>query len=764
MAQGSDQTVDVETSIANYDFLKFVDGNFLDIVSHYINIWQAYHQVFTKVAMDLVMYGGIAWVGVLALKSPVDKLRTAAGAMVIVLMTGMLLQPGNYRVGPNNSEVGLAAGAGYAVLIVGSIYQLFKSGLDNVNQNGAMKLAFNNAYHVTNQGTVERYKNSPLAPMMNDYISLCQNAVEQSAGMTEETRKVGWNVGLFGSSGIGQSEAQFTMSKEMLTAIKNKEKDLTKYMSTEVPFNMYDESMTEANSVNKIQAGVAAGIQMLNAIPDDLNPFFSGTTPTGGYQLPTQAYWQTALGGKGEGPELDDAVNGTFGSDYQNGCCGEGKMGVLPAEQTHAFYPKNCAQMYLLVAKGVANYNAAASANGQGGQKTATMRDGMSAQSLLIQQINAKIAQEKLKSTSAQNMKPYANQFYRGQENPSLISNVADSTMTSLQDIGAKFREWMLKFKIPAMINGCAMLAGMLVVLFPVICVFAVFLAPNILISYVKLLVFAFTVPFINDMCLTMASSLLAMNGELLEGYNAGNYTENWALLISAGSAQYIIFIALTAVEIIIAKMLIWDDVKGLSGFNPGGAASGMAATGLAIVGGALKGASMVLGGGKLLAKGGAAIAGSAAGNAAKSASTAATLAKGSYNSTSTNFTSSIASSGARSTIGSQLNPAKSAPKPASGGGASQSQGSSGSGGAHSQGNAGGGSNQQNGVSGSSGQQGGRSSNNAGNSSKAPPHNPDNSPPPLGSTTRPNTTGRTPPGRNGGSGPNSPIPPGPKKP
>ncbi|MHC5194949.1 proline-rich domain-containing protein [Pseudomonas frederiksbergensis] len=738
---GSDTTVDIETGIANYDFLKLVDGYYLDIVSHYVNIWQAYHQVFTKVAMDLVMYGGIAWVGVLALKAPVDKLRTAAGAMTIVLLTGMLLQPGNYKVGPAQSQVGLAAGAGYSLSIIGSIYALFKSALDSVNKEGANALAFNNAYHVTNAATVDRYANSPLAPMMSDYISRCQNAIESSGTATEETRKTGWAVGLFGSSGIGQSEAQFTMSKEMLEAIKNKDKDLTKYMSSSVPFTMYDESMTVANSENKIQDGIAKGITMLNSIPDDANPYFSGQYPAGGYKLPTQAYWQTLLGGKGSGPEMEDAVSGALGNAYQSSAYDSAGGPPVPADQRQSFYPKNCAQMYLLVAKGVENYNAAAAAVGMGGQKTALMRDGMSAQTMLIQQINAKIAQDKLKSTSLQNMRPYANQLYPGQETPSLLSAVADSTMTGMQDIGMKFREWMLKFKIPAMINGCAMLAGILIVLFPLICVFAVFISPNILISYVKLLVFAFTVPFINDMCLTMASSLLAMNGELMEGYNAGNYTENWALLISAASAQYIIFIALTAVEIIIAKMLIWDDVKGLSGFNPGGAATGMAATGLAISGAVLKAASMAIGGGKMLAKGGSAIAGGATAAGGKIAGGGSSVASitSAYGNMTANYSVPNASSGSRNSIG--LNPVKSSPKPPSnnGGGAS-----GGGGGGH---------------------QGGGSNQNGGSSGRTPPPS-GGATPTGGARTSPGNSDQTPP-KSAGKYPDHPKPPtpsGPKKP
>jgi hypothetical protein len=154
----------------------------------------------------------------------------------------------------------------------------------------------------------------------------------------------------------------------------------------------------------------------------------------------------------------------------------------------------------------------------------------------------------------------------------------------------------------------------------------AVFISPRILISFVKLMTFGFLVPFTNDVCLSMAALLLAVNNELLIGYNAGNFTKNDTLLISAGTAQYIIFVAICAIELIFAKMLIWDDVKSISSFNPGQGAVGLAATGTAIIGAGIKLGSMALGGGKaVLAAGGmaakASVAATNAGRAAGSGS-----------------------------------------------------------------------------------------------------------------------------------------------
>ncbi|MDF5940506.1 hypothetical protein P4198_01250 [Pseudomonas aeruginosa] len=110
---------------------------------------------------------------------------------------------------------------------------------------------------------------------------------------------------------------------------------------------------------------------------------------------------------------------------------------------------------------------------------------------------------------------------------------------------------------------------------------------------------------------------MLAVNAETMQGYNMGNYAQNSTLLISAGTGQYIIFVALTVIEIIFAKLLLWDDVKSLGGFNPAGATTGLAATGMAVVGAAIRlagAATGIAGTAGALASGGASAAGAPSG------------------------------------------------------------------------------------------------------------------------------------------------------
>lgn len=581
-------------AIPNYDFLQFVNSNFADLVSHYVNMWQGYHQTFAAAAISLCLIGGLVWVAVVAFKAPKDKLQAALGVFAVVIFTGLLLQKGQYAIGPGGTQVGLTTGAGWSIKIVGNVYQLFKSALDRTNSNAALELAINNAFHVTDQNTLSKFLDSPVRPMYEDYIAKCQPALSALAGESADTRKLGQAVGLYGSAGINQAEVA-KLSKETYEKLVSGDK--TAAMSLNALFfgstgiDFLSSYMT--NKEREVKDDATRAQQMLAKIPADANPF-DGTS--NGYMVPTENFWLQHMFKKGTDGEPEFESISTGDNDmYRYG--GYSKGSEVPAHQANLFYPKDCLQMYMLVTQSVENWTQAISREVPVSKRPAWMRDQLSTQTQMIKRVGDKLEQEKAYKAANPNMPTFSGVRYREQGADWGFGVTADEIMSSLQAIGSKFKQWMLTFKIPAMINGCAMLAGLLVVLFPLICVFSVFIKPAYLVTYFKLLVFTFTVPLINNMVLTMSATLLALNEEVLNGLNSGDYSENFTVLISASSAQYIIFMALTTIEIIIAKMLIWDDVKGLSGFNPGGAATGAALTGAAVVGTAMKFASMALGG-----------------------------------------------------------------------------------------------------------------------------------------------------------------------
>ncbi|MGP0171186.1 hypothetical protein ACSVIJ_04810 [Pseudomonas sp. NCHU5208] len=582
----TDSTVDVTTDIASYDFLKLVNQHFGELAGHYINMFQAYHAAFAVTALNIVLLGGAAWVLVLMTKAPVDKMRTAAGALGVLTLSGILLSDDVFTIPGAYDDVQLANGAGWSVQIVGNIYQLFKEGLDSVKDEEAFQIAFDNAYHITDEETLKRFVDSPMADMYKDYINLCQPAYESIAGKNPEARAAGRYIGFYGSAGIGQAEVQWDNANSLLEKATGKDPNMNKLVNSTAWFNR--------DGGDKIREGVESGVALLQAIPEEQNPFDGATVPFTGYKIPTKEYWEQELFQKDIGTsEVYYDSSDVEGMNYRNSAYtdeSESNAYMDPA----AAYPKNCYELYRMLDQGQRAWQAAISDNTRIGQATALGRDGRDATMMMYTDIENQIrAQDRTADTPLHTLAGYGAVNLLDHDGGMRLGDMLkDASYTTFADIGSTFREWMLKYAIPMSINGCAMLVGLLVVMFPLVCVMAVFISPKILVSFIKLMAFAFLVPFTNDACLSMAATLLSVNGELIEGYNAGNFARNNTLLISAGTAQYVVFIAICAIEVIFAKMLIWDDVKGMSNFNPGGGALGLAATGAAVVGTVLKLAS----------------------------------------------------------------------------------------------------------------------------------------------------------------------------
>ena len=610
----TDPTVDLSTDIASYDFLKLVNQHFGELAGHYINMFQAYHAAFAVTALNIVLLGGAAWVLVLMTKAPADKMRTAGGALAVLTFSAILLADDVFTIPGAYEDVQLANGAGWSVQIIGNIYQLFKEGLDSVKDEDAFQIAFDNAYHITDEETLKRFIDSPMAEMYKDYINLCQPAYESIAGKNPEARAAGRHIGFYGSAGIGQAEVQWDNANSLIEKATGKDPNMNKLVESTVWFNR--------DGGGKIREGVEAGIALLQAIPEEQNPFDGKTVPFTGYKVPTKEYWEQEIFDKDIGTsEIYYDAADVEGMSYRNEVYSE-ESDTSSYMDPAAAYPKNCYDLYRMVDQGQRTWQAAITENTRVGQATALGRDGRDATMMMYTDIENQIrAQNRTADTPLHTLAGYGAVNLLDQNGGMRLGDmIKDASFTTFADIGSAFREWMLKYAIPMSINGCAMLVGLLVVMFPLVCVMAVFISPKILVSFIKLMAFAFLVPFTNDACLSMAATLLSVNGELIEGYNAGNFAKNNTLLISAGTAQYVVFIAICAIEVIFAKMLIWDDVKGMNNFNPGGGALGLAATGAAVVGTVMKLASF--GRGAIASRAGAGGAGAPGGGGSTGAST----------------------------------------------------------------------------------------------------------------------------------------------
>ncbi|HHX6447809.1 TPA: hypothetical protein ACVGJN_005616 [Pseudomonas aeruginosa] len=578
---------DVDNSIKDYDLLKLVDDNFADLVGYYLSMWQDYHALLVNSAGAVVGGLGLVWTSILMLKSPEDKLRSAFTGLTGTLLMYLLLSVTTFTFPGTGHNIQMARGGGWSIAIVGNIYAVFKSALDKVNEGKVTQDAFSRAYHITNQNTLKRFIQSPVYPMYADYLDKCEPAFIAANGNSAEALDAGRYVGFFGSTGIGANEIEFEDSRSFLDQIRGKGD-----ANYDNPTNA---TWLKRDGGNAVVEGTKNGMAMLDKIKGDSNPY-DGANPPQGFEIPTEAYWATKIF-KVQPSELADQPLALDAGDpkYKKYLNSGYKEAPPQSAGRQNFYPKSCKDMFLMIDMAQRNFNSAVQKYAPAYQENSFRRDGDDAATLALNHLRNEASQRK---SGQSELLTYGGMYYKDSDVRDPMTMLFESGTTKFMDIGKTIREWMLTVKIPMMINGAAMMAALMGITFPVFAVIGIFWSTRVIFTSIKIVAFCFIVAFINDLCLTMASTMLAVNAETLQGYNMGNYAQNSTLLISAGTGQYIIFVAITVVEIIFAKLLLWDDVKSLGGFNPAGASTGLAATGMAVVGGALRVAGMMLPGG----------------------------------------------------------------------------------------------------------------------------------------------------------------------
>jgi hypothetical protein len=351
----------------------------------------------------------------------------------------------------------------------------------------------------------------------------------------------------------------------------------------------------------------AEGEAALKAIPDANNPF---NGKADGYLIPSKAYWDKKNNLPSSGSEFMDARSDLGGQYLQSGVL-EDKPLIGESEgagsEVRKFYPKNCYEAYKLSSEAIKAWRDSNAGN-------PAVKD-------------SPVAAAFMANTAGQRMSERANEELKAQIKAAGgtapqngfgddFNSVADATYQAGNEVFAEIAQWMLRYKVPMTILTVAMMAAALLVAFPLFCVMAVFMGPGILWTYLKLLSLCFMVGFLNDLFLGMAANVISANSLSLAsdaGYipGAGSLANDMA----ASGSKAVIFSALTVLEIIFAKLLLWDDVKAIGSFNPGSIGVDAASSGLAKVGSAALAVATL---------GRSAVAGGAAGSAVAKSTTSA--------------------------------------------------------------------------------------------------------------------------------------------
>ncbi|WGK63513.1 hypothetical protein QAO71_17240 (plasmid) [Halopseudomonas sp. SMJS2] len=602
--------------------LKIISGNLLGLIQFYFLSWSTFHASMREAAIPVIFGGGLVWTALMAVKLPEDKFKGVVGSFIILIVTGILIAPAKdtSAMFPGNAQgpAPVANGSVWTFRLTGNIYELFRSSTDSVFNNTLMGEATGSTsnrtakhailYDEAAENVARSLKNSPGFDLVTSYMGLCNRAIEDVFNDSGKL-SAAHGVGLAGSNLVGVNSAD----RSILSAIGRGTWDslgafygqlLDKAWRPDLAYKAAASSGTnQVISAAVVDNMVEDGLQLLDSIPDHKNPFAGGTTY--GFKIPSKGYFDSAKSGISSSSDFLDPR--TFeGGKYVHGAIANGSE--LAPDQAFMFYPKTCREAYEL-----SNHVFSA------------LRDSTNESNLITDPVY--MAKNNL--TALARVGDMANtasiQYMRdlGLEPSNLqvsaLENISDNVMGGLIAMSAKVGEFMLRYKIPMMVSVSAMLAAALLVTFPLFAVMSVFLGPQILITFFKLVIFAFLLIYLNDLFVSMAAEVLYFQQvSSAQGFNTG-FTAGMTATQAASTTKAIIFSALTVVEVAAARLILWDDAKALSGFKPGSIGTERASSMAKMIGG-LAFTALTFG------KGGAVISKAVSANSAPSASKSVTM------------------------------------------------------------------------------------------------------------------------------------------
>lgn len=581
----------MSTPIAQYGALKSLAGSFLETVSYYLITFLPYHTAFKAAAAGILIPVGILWIAVQTFKLPANKGASALGGLLLLMFCVFLLGPKtdpskmfNGSTPPANTSV--AMGSYWSFVLPAEIYTVFKRALTSVDAGSAAKdSALELAYDVNTKKVATKWDGSGLQDAYIQYVTQCTAAVKREVNSDADISSLG-HVGLLGGSGIGYTArdhwsilAALDQFNSTSSGMVTKDTPAIVKASLDVPIVGFfvetglslQDAARAAWNADDIEEGIAAGKEILRKIPEDGNPFkdVAGSFPSG-FRIETKDAWMRKYKIPGAPDGTPDLYDGSTvgGGEFKNPAVVT--SGSSTKTQNPAFYPENCLEAFEMVNLGVAAYREAILESPEYKGKTKTY-----ASVAPLHELAALMETHRQKAEAALSRKDYvtANSapLSRQDDIASRINSEAIALFGMTQSVGAAISEWMLQVKMPFFVSTISMMCAGLITAFPLFIIISVFLGPKILISHIKLVIFCFLVILLNETFLSMGANLIATSNQLDLVYRIGNIARNNnALELSSATAEVVIFTSLMAIEVIIAKMLIWDDVKGMTSFNPG--------------------------------------------------------------------------------------------------------------------------------------------------------------------------------------------------
>lgn len=582
----------MDSSLQDWAYFKSIVGNFEGLISYYFVALSHYGPLFRQIGVSLLYSIGLAWIAFTTAKAPIDKLKSAAIGIATLVGVGFLISPttNTPSVGAGNGKE-LSVGGYYSFHVIGSITSIFRSGIGSVWE-GTKNEAFGGGVGPAKQSLAVAYgdKATRFADQFNigpgkeaflDYQKQCGPTAFNLA-QTEQDRQYLANVGIGGNTlGLKKEDvstfAQLLAKQESGTTTFGEDVDL--FIDKYVPLRPTKLlNMVEGNRWEKSRS---EGVALLQKIPDANNPIDGSKA----YKIPTTTHYKNIFAHEDAGNGDHFSSRSSLGGDFAKMNNG---VENLPAddENNYTFYPKNCYDLYLIADATMSNF------------RNAVRSDPQYADLPVMQSYTAISAgngirrgvEDELNADAAAN--GYKMEFDTG-----VIDTLGETGKSAFDTVANAFNKWVLGFKIPAMVASMALLSVLLLISFPIFAILSIIFGPKILVTYLKLMGLPFLVVLINDLLLTVSANLIAYNN--ISKVSVDAFMPNRVDTPTSLAVRYTevtVFSVLTFAEIVIAKLLLWDDVRAATTFNPAQAASDTTKQGAGMV---LKTAAVVATAGK---------------------------------------------------------------------------------------------------------------------------------------------------------------------
>jgi len=557
----------MESSFVEWAFLEKIVGNFTDLYQYYFAYSSYLAAPFRTAAVSIVYSFGLAFAALCFLKAPVDRLLSGIAVIGATLLAGFLLNSTtNTKYLGDSSGTELSYGAYYSFLLTGTVSDYFGSVVRSAwkaslaEQGGAsrgpLKDALAIAYANKSTAFAEKFLQGEGKEAVKDYLQYCGREAMEAAKTPEQIANIR-TVGIRANT-LGMSSAQ--ASKTQQDIINRRVRGRDDYGVTRESIQ-FERRQREA----------------VKFLKDELPIANSHITGDIGYRIPTESYFRSMIDEEGG---LDGSSSPMFNSlstsdsKFAEMTPNGAAQPALGTGTDSYFYPKNCYELYLVANETMKNLRRGVYGSDQSTElSNSNNYESATTANIFMQGITDQLNRDLL-AAGITEKKEYG-----------FFEKSADALKGGFESLSSTVDRFMLRYKIPIVIASMAMLVAILLITFPIFAVASVFVGPRVLITYFKLMAFPFIVVLINHLFLVLGANLIAYNKmyqTMAEGLNPG--AVDIASAFASMSSEIILYSVLTFCEIVIAKLLLWDDVRAATSFSPSSVATGAAARGFAMV------------------------------------------------------------------------------------------------------------------------------------------------------------------------------------